>query len=173
MRHLYLSENARSKLKFQHDAYFTTILQTLCGIFVDEETPIRDGLDKLVSIRKLGFTMSQKQGVMSLKLQAIVDWVLKLNQLRSLRLKSIDENNQPLELELKPLVIHVNVFYIYLLGRLRNPSILSGSGLVKDQLQSLEKLPNLRSLKLLVKSYLGKKMAFRRLFSASSGRNMM
>ena len=104
VRHLYLTENSRSKLKFQHDACFTTILQTLCGIFVDEETPIRDGLDKLVSIRKLGLTMSHKHGVMSLKLQAIVDWVLKLNQLRSLSLKSIDENNQPLELELKPLV---------------------------------------------------------------------
>ena len=170
LRHLYLTESSRSKLKLQHDANFPTILQTLCGVFVDEETPIRDGLDQLLSIRKLGLTMSHKQGVMSLQLQAVVDWVLKLSQLRSLRLKSIDGNNQPLELELKPLVSHVNLSYIYLLGRLRNPSILSqfpyslidltlsGSGLVKDPMQSLEKLPNLRSLKLLAKSYLGKKM---------------
>ena len=170
LRHLYLTESSRSKLKLQHDANFPTILQTLCGVFVDEETRIRDGLDQLLSIRKLGLTMSHKQGVMSLQLQAVVDWVLKLNQLRSLRLKSIDSNNQPLELELKPLVSHVNLSYIYFLGRLRNPSILSqfpyslidltlsGSGLVKDPMQSLEKLPNLRSLKLLAKSYLGKKM---------------
>ena len=142
----------------------------MCGVFADEETPIRDGLDKLLSTRKLGLTMSHKQGAMSLQLQAVVDWVLKLNKLKSLRLKSIDENNQPLELELKPLVRHVNLSYIYFLERLRNPSILSqfpysliditlsGSGLVIDPMQSLEKLPNLRSLKLLAKSYLGKKM---------------
>ena len=125
LRHLYLTESSQSKLKLQHDANFPTILQTLCGVFVDEETPIRDGLDKLLSIRKLGLTMSHKQGVMSLQQQAVADWVLKLNQLRSLRLKSINENNQSLELELKPLVSHVNLSYIYFLGRLRNPSILS------------------------------------------------
>ena len=79
LRHLYLTESSRSKLKLQHDANFPTILQTLCGVFVDEETPIRDGLHKLLSIRKLGLTMSHKQGVMSLQLQVVVDWVLKLN----------------------------------------------------------------------------------------------
>ena len=153
----------------QHDANFPSMLQTLCVLYIDEETPIRDGLDRLLRIRKLGLTMSCKQGVMSLQPLALVHWVLKLNQLRSLRLKSIDKNNQPWELELKPLVSLVNLSYIYLLGRLRNPSMsqfpyslidltLSGSGLVEDPMRSLEKLPNLRSLKLLAKSYLGKKM---------------
>ncbi|RVW25363.1 hypothetical protein CK203_108180 [Vitis vinifera] len=131
LRHLHLSESCRSKLMLQHDTNIPTILQTLCGLLVDEETPVRDGLD---------------------------------------RLKSIDESNQPWDLELKPLVSLVNLSYIYLLGRLRNPSImsqfpyslidltLSGSGLVEDPMQSLDKLPNLRSLKLLAKSYLGKNM---------------
>ncbi|WJZ88184.1 hypothetical protein VitviT2T_007512 [Vitis vinifera] len=170
LRHLYLSESYRSKLMLRHGTNFPTFLQTLCGLFVDEETLVRDGLDRLLSIRKLGLTMSSKQEAMSLQLQAVVDWVLKLNQLRSLRLKSIDENNQPWDLELKPLVSLVNLSYIYLLGRLMNPSImsqfpyslidltLSGSGLVEDPMQSLDKLPNLRSLKLLAKSYLGKNM---------------
>ncbi|XP_010650657.3 probable disease resistance protein At1g58602 [Vitis vinifera] len=170
LRHLHLSESCRSKLILQHDANFPTILQTLCGLLVDEETPVRDGLDRLLNIRKLGLTISSKQEAITLQLQAVVDWVLKLNQLRSLRLKSIDESNQPWDLELKPLVSLVNLSYIYLLGRLRNPSImsqfpyslidltLSGSGLVEDPMQSLDKLPNLRSLKLLAKSYLGKNM---------------
>ena len=35
---------------------------------------------------------------------------------------------------------------------------LSGSGLVEDPMQSLDKLANLRSLKLLAKPYLGKNM---------------
>ncbi|XP_059593151.1 putative inactive disease susceptibility protein LOV1 [Vitis vinifera] len=170
LRHIHLSESCRSKLMLRHDTNFPTILQTLCGLLVDEETPVRDGLDRLLNIRKLGLTTSSKQDAMSLQLQAVVDWVLKLNQLRSLRLKSIDQNNQPWDLELKPLVSLVNLSYIYLLGRLRNPSImsqfpyslidltLSGSGLVEDPMQSLDKLPNLRSLKLLAKSYLGKNM---------------
>ncbi|XP_034679853.1 probable disease resistance RPP8-like protein 2 [Vitis riparia] len=170
LRHLHLSESCRSKLMLQHDTNIPTILQTLCGLLVDEETPVRDGLDRLLDIRKLGLTVSSKQEAITLQLQAVVDWVLKLNQLRSLRLKSIDESNQPWDLELKPLVSLVNLSYIYLLGRLRNPSImsqfpyslidltLSGSGLVEDPMQSLDKLPNLRSLKLLAKSYLGKNM---------------
>eukprot|EP00261_Vitis_vinifera_P019972 XP_010650657.2 PREDICTED: probable disease resistance RPP8-like protein 2 [Vitis vinifera] len=170
LRHLHLSESCRSKLILQHDTNFPTILQTLCGLLVDEETPVRDGLDRLLDIRKLGLTISSKQEAITLQLQAVVDWVLKLNQLWSLRLKSIDESNQPWDLELKPLVSLVNLSYIYLLGRLRNPSImsqfpyslidltLSGSGLVEDPMQSLDKLPNLRSLKLLAKSYLGKNM---------------
>ncbi|KAL6347408.1 hypothetical protein AAG906_018618 [Vitis piasezkii] len=170
LRHLHLSESCRSKFMLQHDTNIPTILQTLCGLLVDEETPVRDGLDRLLDIRKLGLTISSKQEAITLQLQAVVDWVLKLNQLRSLRLKSIDESNQPWDLELKPLVSLVNLSYIYLLGRLRNPSImsqfpyslidltLSGSGLVEDPMQSLDKLPNLRSLKLLAKSYLGKNM---------------
>ena len=156
----------------KHDETFPTTLQTLCGLFLDEETPVRDGLDRLLGIRKLGLTLSSKQGVMPLQLRALIDWVLKLNQLRSLRIKSIDESNQPWELELKPLVNLVDLSYIYLLGRLRNPSIisqfpsslidlsLSGSELVEDPMQSLDNLPNLRSLKLFAKYYLGKKMVF-------------
>ena len=125
LRLLHLTESSRSKLMLQHVARFPTILLTLCGIFVDEETPLRGGLDRLLSIRKLELTLSAKQGLVSLQLQAVVNWVLKLSQIRSLRLKSIDENNQPWELELKPLISLVNLSYIYLLGWIRNPSIIS------------------------------------------------
>nr|CAN73883.1 hypothetical protein VITISV_018828 [Vitis vinifera] len=125
LRHLYLSESYRSKLMLGQGTNFPTILQTLCGLFVDEETSVRDVLDRLLNIRKLGLTMSSKREAMSLQLQAVVDWVLKQKQLRSLRLKSIDQNNQPWDLELKPLVSLVNLSYIYLLGQLNNPSIMS------------------------------------------------
>ena len=77
-----LTESSRSKLMLKHDATFPTALQTLCGLFLDEEIPVNDGLDRLLSIRKLGLTLSSKQGVMPLQLQAVVlDWVWKLNQL--------------------------------------------------------------------------------------------
>ncbi|WJZ88175.1 hypothetical protein VitviT2T_007503 [Vitis vinifera] len=75
--HLFLSESYQSKLMLGQGTNFPTILQTLCGLFVDEETPVRDGLDRLLNIRKLGLTMSSKQEAMSLQLQAVVDWVLK------------------------------------------------------------------------------------------------
>ena len=133
----------------QHDSTFPTNLQTLCGLFLDEETLVKDGLDRLLSIRKLGLIMSHKEGIRSLQLQVVVDWVLKLNKLRSSRLKSIDENNQPVELELKPLVSLVNLSYIYLLERIRNPYIMSQFPYslidltLSGSLTSLDKLPNL------------------------------
>ena len=170
LRHLYFSEGYRSKLKPQPSIGSLTTLQTLCGLFVDEETPIKDGLNRLLNLRKLGLAMSSGPKAMSTQVQAVTDWVLNLNHLRSLRVKSIDDNNQPGDLELKPLTGHLNLSCIFLFGRLRNPSIvsqfppslidltLSGSELTEDPMQSLNKLPNLRSLKLFAKSYLGKSM---------------
>ena len=147
-----------------------TTLQTLCGFFVDEETPVRDGLNRLHNLRKLGLVMSSQPKAMLSQVQAVTDWVINLKHLQSLRVKSIDDNNQPWDLELKPLTGYLNLSCIYLLGWLRNPSIvsqfphslfdlaLSESELTEDPMQSLDKLPNLRSLKLFAKSYLGKRM---------------
>ena len=67
----------------QHDSTFPTNLQTLCRLFLDEETLVKDGLHRLLSIRKLGLIMSHMEGIWSLQLQVVVDWVLKLNQLLS------------------------------------------------------------------------------------------
>ncbi|KAJ9701561.1 hypothetical protein PVL29_006784 [Vitis rotundifolia] len=170
LRHLYFSEGYRSKLNPQPSIGSLPTLQTLCGLFVDEETPIKDGLNRLLNLRKLGLAISSQLKAMLTQVQAVTDWVLNLNHLRSLRVKSIDDNNQPGDLELKPLTGHLNLSCIFLFGRLRNPSIvsqfppslidltLSGSELTEDPMQSLDKLPNLRSLKLFAKSYLGKSM---------------
>ncbi|RVW91996.1 Disease resistance protein RPM1 [Vitis vinifera] len=103
LQHLYFSEGYRSKLNPQPSIGSLTTLQTLCGLFVDEETPVRDGLNRLLNLRKLGLTVSSQPKTMSSQLQVVADWVLNLNHLRSLRVKSIDTNNQPWDLELKPL----------------------------------------------------------------------
>ncbi|KAJ9701553.1 hypothetical protein PVL29_006776 [Vitis rotundifolia] len=170
LQHLYFSEGYRSKLDPQRSIGSLTTLQTLCGLFVDEETPVRDGLNRLLNLRKLGLTVSSQPKSMSSQLQVVADWVLNLNHLRSLRLKSIDYNNQHWDLELKPLTGNLNLSCLYLVGRLRNPSIvsqfphslidltLSGSELTEDPMQSLDKLPNLKSLELFAKSYLGNSM---------------
>ena len=100
----------------------------------------------------------------------MADWVLKLNHLQSLRLRAIDEDNQPWDLDLKPLSNHVKLSLVYLVGRLKNPSViskfpnsltvitLSWSGLAEDPMQKLDKLPNLRVLVLRSRSYIGKHM---------------
>ena len=170
LRHLYLSEGYRSKLKPRPSIGCLTTLQTLCGLFIDEETPVRDGLNRLLNLRKLGLAMPSQRKAMSSQVEAITEWVQNLKHLRSLRVKSISEDYEAWDLELKPLTGHLNLSCIYLFGRLRNPSIvsqfppslidltLSGSELTEDPMQSLDKLPNLRSLKLYAKSYLGKSM---------------
>ena len=173
LRHLYLSESYWSKFMHQPSAGSLTALQTLWGLFVDEKTPVKDGLDRLVTLRKLAvkfrLTPSQQEAMLS-QLEAVADWVLKLSHLQSLRLTSIDEENQPWDLDLKPLFNHVKLSSVYLLGRLKNPSVmsefphslstltLSWSGLTEDPMQTLDKLPNLRVLRLLRRSYIGKHM---------------
>ena len=128
LRHLYLSESYLSKFMSQPQASFPTALQTLSGLLIDEETPVKDGLDKLINLRKLGLAcplIPSQQGTMLLQLETVADWILKLNRLESLRLKSVDTNNQPWDLVLKPLSVHGDHFSLYLLGWLNNPSILS------------------------------------------------
>nr|POE96993.1 disease resistance rpp8-like protein 3 [Quercus suber] len=173
LRHLYLSESYRSRFEPRPSGASLTDLQTLWGAFVDEKSPVNDGLDTLINLRKLGVAcrcMSNQKDVMSLKLQAVANWIQKLEHLQSLRLKSHDENNQPWDLHIKPLSGHTNLSSVYFLGRLETPSIisefpenlieltLSASALTEDPLQKLGKLPKLRTLRLFSKSYVGKNM---------------
>nr|XP_023921131.1 disease resistance protein RPP13-like [Quercus suber]POF25080.1 putative disease resistance rpp8-like protein 2 [Quercus suber] len=173
LRHLYLSESYRSRFEPRPSGASLTDLQTLWGAFVDEKSPVNDGLDTLINLRKLGVAcrcMSNQKDVMSSKLQAVANWIQKLEHLQSLRLKSHDENNQPCDLHIKTLFGHTNLSSVYFLGRLETPSIvsefpenlieltLSASALTEDPLQKLGKLPKLRILQLFSKSYVGKNM---------------
>ncbi|KAJ9701621.1 hypothetical protein PVL29_006829 [Vitis rotundifolia] len=142
-------------LDVKHTNITTLPNPVLVGLLVDEETPVKDGLDRFVNLRKLGLTCR----LLSSQQEAMVEWVLKMNRLRSLRLESIDEQNQAM-----------SISRLYLLGRLVNPSIvpalphsliditLSGSELKDDPMQTLDKLPNLKILRLLANSYTGKNM---------------
>ncbi|KAJ9701549.1 hypothetical protein PVL29_006772 [Vitis rotundifolia] len=180
LKHAYINILPNSIWKIQYFKFMPqprvgslTNLQTLWGLFVDEETPVKDGLDGLVNLKKLGLTcrlMPSQQQAMLAQLEAVANWVLKLNHLHTLRLKSDDGENQPGDLDLKPLSGLEKLSSIYLLGRLKNPLVvfespgnlsdltLSGSGLMEDPLQKLDKLPNLKILRLLAKSYTGKNM---------------
>uniref|UniRef100_A0A7N2MSY4 Disease resistance protein n=1 Tax=Quercus lobata TaxID=97700 RepID=A0A7N2MSY4_QUELO len=61
-------------------------LQTLWGAFVDEKSPVRDGLDTMINLRKLSVAcrcMSNQKDAMSLQLEAVAEWIQKLKHLQS------------------------------------------------------------------------------------------
>ena len=72
----------------------------------------------------------------------------------------VREDNQPWDLELKPLCSHANLSSVYLIRLLKNQSLVSefpdrltdlplpGSVLTEDPMQKLDKLPNLKVLRL-------------------------
>ncbi|XP_050233480.1 probable disease resistance RPP8-like protein 2 [Mercurialis annua] len=174
LRHLFLDESSRSKFVPRQESTVLVELQTLWGVFIDEDSPVKNGLDTLSNITKLGLkcklsSPSQKVA-MSSQLETVENWVGSLRKLQSLRLKSFDESNQPWDLHLQSLVGHVDLTSIYLVGKFKNPQLvselpknlmeltLSASGLGEDPMQTLEKLPNLKILILLLGSYTGKKM---------------
>ena len=165
LRQLYLNDSCHIKLMPQISVGSSS-LRVLVGLFVDEETPVQDGLDRFFNLRKLGLTFL----LLPSQQEAVVGWISKLKDLQSLRLRSINGENQPGVIELKSLTSHTNLSCLYLLGSLKNPSMvslfpdslieltLSGSELEEDPMQKLDKLPNLKVLRLLAKSYTGKKM---------------
>ncbi|KDP43878.1 hypothetical protein JCGZ_20888 [Jatropha curcas] len=77
---------------------------------------------------------------------------------------------QPWDIHFQSLSGNVELSDIYLVGKLKNQDLisnfpqsltevtLSASGLIEDPMQTLEKLPNLRILRLFSKSFSGKKM---------------
>ncbi|XP_058770168.1 disease resistance protein RPP13-like [Vicia villosa] len=173
LRHLFLSETYRTRFPPQPKGNSLSDLQTLWGLFVDEETPVKGGLDKLVNITKLGLScqsMLLNQEAMIGQLETVSDWITKLKYLQSLRLKSRDENGRPWTLHLKSFENNAYLTDMYLLGSLSSSSIvsqfplslveltLSHSKLEDDPLILLKDFPNLHTLSLLADSYTGTTM---------------
>ncbi|XP_065619541.1 putative inactive disease susceptibility protein LOV1 [Quercus suber] len=154
LRHLYLTQIYQSKFAHQPSSSSLKNLQTLWGVFVGEDSHLKDGLEKWTNLRKLGLALqlpSQQQ-------RALAKCVVKLNNLECLSLRSIDEMSKPQVLYLESLSGMKNLTSLYLFGKLEIPSIisefpqslsdltLSASGLKNDPLPALDKLPNLKSL---------------------------
>ncbi|KDP43870.1 hypothetical protein JCGZ_20880 [Jatropha curcas] len=174
LRHLFLDESFCSTFFPPQEPNSLMDLQTFWGVFIDENSPVKNGLDSLLSIRKLALKCKisdpSQKAAMSLQLFNIADWVLNLKHLQSLRLKSFDESGQPWDLHLQSLSGNVELSDIYLVGKLKNQDLiskfpqslteltLSASGLIADPMQSLDKLPNLRIVRLFSRSFSGKKM---------------
>ncbi|KAI3731370.1 hypothetical protein L1987_62558 [Smallanthus sonchifolius] len=104
----------------------------------------------------------------------LLDWIVKLVNLQSLRLTSVDDMGHPSKLVLKPLTSLNNLSHLNLYGCLeRLPAVdefpptvkvltLSISKLDKDPMETLEQLPCLIVLRLLGESFTGRKMVCHR-----------
>ncbi|XP_059436535.1 disease resistance protein RPP8-like [Corylus avellana] len=162
LRHLYL-DGIRLDMPVEKTSISLTRLQTLCGIFVDKKSPVKNGLDRLLNLRKLDLTFHLDS------VEELNEWIASLEGLESLSLRSKDMNSVPSKVELKPLSSLKNLTDLYLLGNL--PALqndyfphsiivltLSVSKLENDPMPILAKLPNLSVLKLLADSYTGKEM---------------
>nr|XP_048333208.1 probable disease resistance protein RXW24L isoform X2 [Ziziphus jujuba var. spinosa]XP_048333212.1 probable disease resistance protein RXW24L isoform X2 [Ziziphus jujuba var. spinosa] len=166
LRHLYLNQMYRSEIMRHPSGSSLKNLQTLWGIFVSKDSPVEDGLDKLVNLRKLGlaFHLDESQQV------ALSKWIVNLDHLQSLRLRSIDEMGEPCQMFLESFLSLKNLSSLELFGRLTNTSVvdnlphnltsltLSASCLIDDPMPVLEKVPTLTLLCLYGNSYTGKRM---------------
>jgi hypothetical protein len=165
LRHLCLNEIRLDRPVRKHGISLIG-LQTLWGLFVDKKIPVKNGLDRSTDLRKLGLTFHLDSVE---ELNYLNEWIGSLKNLKSLRLRSKNENGRPSKLELKPLSGLKNLTNLYLLGNL--PELhddyfplgiivltLSVSKLKQDPMPILAKLPKLSVLGLLADSYTGKEM---------------
>ncbi|KAJ0021177.1 hypothetical protein Pint_31670 [Pistacia integerrima] len=111
LRHLHLTDSHRVRFVAPPSPSSLIDLRTLWGVFLDEESPVKGGLNRLLSLRKLGLvcrlTFSQRV--------ALSKWLPRLRHLESLRLRSIQESVQPSDLHLRTLSSLRNLSSIYLL----------------------------------------------------------
>lgn len=166
LRHLYMNEVHFDMSIQMRPSESLTNLQTLWGLSIDNRSLVVNWLSKLIGLRKLGLTCH------SSRVQAIADWISKLTDLQSLKLRSIDEFGQPSHLKLANLTLHHKLSDLYLLGVLPKavdealqllPNLkiltLSGSQLGEDSIRLLGKLPQLNILRLYGRSFSGRQIS--------------
>lgn len=134
---------------------------------MDKDSPLKDGLDKVTNLRKLGlaFQLGQEEQ------KALANWIKKLKYLKSLRIRSIGKTGEPCDLMCMPLKDLNHLSSLNLFGKLTSSTIteceflrnltdltLSASSLQYDPMHKLGRLPNLKLLCFYSNSYIGEKM---------------
>jgi Leucine-rich repeat (LRR) protein len=161
LRHLYL--NYLIHMPVGKDSISLTRLQTLRGLFVDKKSPVKNGLDRSIYLKKLDLRFCLDS------VEELNEWIASLEGLESLKLTSWDKNGRPSNLELKPLSSLESLTDLFLEGSL--PTLqndffpqsiivltLWDSNMENDPMPILAKLPNLSVLMLWRNSYTGKEM---------------
>ncbi|XP_065628736.1 inactive disease susceptibility protein LOV1-like [Quercus suber] len=143
-------------------------------IYVDwivKKENLQNGLNKLKKLTKLGLAFRLESPEQK---NALVKWVKGLIYLKSLRLRSVGEKGEALDLYLENISELNNLSSLYLFGKLEDQSIkslfpntdyfclsdltLSASGLKEDPMPTLGSLPKLKSLSFHLGSFKGKEM---------------
>ncbi|XP_015162082.1 probable disease resistance protein RF45 isoform X2 [Solanum tuberosum] len=163
LRHLNLS-HIRLDMPKHSDTDSLPTLLTLWGLSVDDDSPVKNGLDRLCNLREAGITFCLKN------CDHLLNWISKLTSIQSLRLRSINDVGHPSHFGDEPLSLSSlsNLSHLNLLGVLPNlPEYmpqglkvvtLSLSKLTEDPMPILGKLEHLNVLRLLSDSYMGKEM---------------
>uniref|UniRef100_A0A6P4AJI1 disease resistance protein RPM1-like isoform X1 n=1 Tax=Ziziphus jujuba TaxID=326968 RepID=A0A6P4AJI1_ZIZJJ len=144
-------------------------LQTLWGLSIGSNKDVVKSLSKLSSLRKLGLTYRSRTA------KEIADWVSKLTNLESLRLRSIDEVGEPSKLKFPSDTSKLEkLSELYLVGVFsftNNETLpqfppnlkiltLAGSQLRNDSLRMLGKLSCLETLRFYGQSYSDDRIIF-------------
>ncbi|MBA0670666.1 hypothetical protein Goklo_024797, partial [Gossypium klotzschianum] len=167
LQHLYMSE-IYADLSIQKGCDHkgsSDNLHTLWGLKIRGKIPEHSQLNRLVGVRKLKLTCYESS------MEVIDAWLSKLTNLRSLKLRSVNEGHESSRLSLKSTKELQSLSKLYLLGQLIRPKellgelpknlsvlTLSGSYLLEDPMATLADLKQLKVLRLYGHSFLGKTM---------------
>lgn len=172
LRNLYFNKLKEMTINPPRNAALTC-LQNLQGICIGVKTQVKNGLDKLTNIREL-----ELHGELFGHEAALANWISMSNNLICLKLKArttekIEEfniTNVSIPLSLMLSANHFCLSKLHLRGFVRElcdiaefpPNLtelsLQGTNLMNDPMPKLEKLPNLRILKLKRSSYVGREL---------------
>ena len=117
---LYMNDIYRSKIVHLRKGNSLQNLQTLQGAFVDKDSPLIDSMYKLINLTKLKMSFQLNL----LQQEVLVEGLVKLTLLESLKIKSIDEMGQPRDLKVNYLSHLENLSRLYLFGKLENLSTI-------------------------------------------------
>ena len=120
LQKLYTNDIYRSKIVHLRKGNSLQNLQTLQGAFVDKDSPLIDSMYKLINLTKLKMSFQLNL----LQQEVLVEGLVKLALLESLKIKSIDEMGQPRDLKVNYLSHLENLSRLYLFGKLENLSTI-------------------------------------------------
>ncbi|XVF27104.1 hypothetical protein REPUB_Repub14bG0077800 [Reevesia pubescens] len=162
LRHLYLNGIYLESLETLFVESLNK-LQSLCGLSIGTESLVAETLSKLTCLRKLQLTFYIPTSIK-------IDWTSQLNKLHSLRIRSIRESGERASIKFRSFKEMHNLVHLYLFGGLMRPLdsrilppnlkslTLSKTGMDRDPMPALGKLPHLNILGLLNFSYIGEEM---------------
>nr|KYP50498.1 putative disease resistance RPP8-like protein 2 [Cajanus cajan] len=166
LRNLYLNQKYRSRLEGKLRGNYQENLQTLWGVFMYGDCPLLQDLHKLKNLKnlKLAFQLTETEK------ETLAKKIAQLNQLHSLRLRSVNEIGSPKKLILYDMSKLENLSSLQLFGKLKDKLhlnsfpknltdlTLSESKLSDDPMPKLQSLFKLKSLCFYADSYKGRSM---------------